>query len=179
MNAIKLTKPDFSVENMHTYEFYSINELWALLYMSSALFWKERDINKSDKVQASIDLARLIFSHLEKGYLQPSLIGTLYTSACFYLSRYLSISKNLDEGLIVADKGIDFVINHYNQIMELLGKIYCNKAYITYCQGNHNESKRLTDKAATLIKLADNQFTIDRYLNKTFMKVATEWEKES
>ena len=179
LNAIKLTKPDFTIDNMHSYEFYSINELWALIYMSSALFWKERDINRGTDVAASIELGRIVFTHLEKGYLQPSLIGTIYTSACFYLSRYLAINNRIDESMIVTDKGIAFVISHYNQIIELLGKIYCNKAYLTYCNGAYNESKRLSDKAGTLIKLANNETTIERYLHKTFMKTIEKWTEES
>ena len=179
LSAIRITKPDFTVGNMHTYEFYSINELWALIYMSAALFWKERDINKGSDVQASIDLGRVVFAHLEKGYLQPSLIGTIYTSASFYLSRYLTIMDKIDESMEITDKGIDFVVSHYNQIIELLGKIYCNKAYLTYYKGAYNESKRLTDKASTLIKLAGNDTTINRYIHKTFKKTTKVWTEDT
>ena len=136
------------------------------------------DINGGTDVQASIDLGQVVFSHLEKGYLQPSLIGTLYTSASFYLSKYLCVGKRMKESMEVTDKGISFVTSHYNQILELLGKIYCNKAYLTYQKGSYNESKHISDDAAALIRLAQNQNTIDRYLGRGFRKTAAYWDKE-
>lgn len=176
--AIQITKPDFSVENMQFYEFYSLNELWALLYMSAALYWKQQDLEPQASSQEYIALGEFVFTQLERDYLQPSLIGPLYLSACFYLSKYF-ISSQPDKSMELTDKGIRFAVSRYNRIIELLGKIYCNKSYLTYRNGWHNESKRLADRGASLIKLADNQTTIDRYLGKlTFQEVTRQWNKD-
>ena len=164
-NAMLITKPDFTIENMDKYEFYSINELWALLYMSTALFWKERDIGLGNNILPSVNIGRIVFSHLEKGYLQPSLIGEIYTATTFYLSKYLYIMDMIDESSFVAEKGINFVTNHYNQIIEMLGKICFNKACCSYSLNKSEESERMHITATLLIELADNKITMHRYLD--------------
>lgn len=177
LKSIRLTKPVFSINNMTEYEFYSINEMWALLYMAAALFWEAVDDFGSTDICASIDLARIVFNHLEKGYLQPSLIGTLYSSACFYLSKFLRINEEYDESLYVANKGMTFIVKHYNQIIELFGKLQCNNGLCEYIKGNADESKRLINNAEMLIRLANNETTIFRYLSNTVEEELEYWEK--
>ena len=62
------------------------------------------------------------------GYLHPSMIGTLYASAVFYLSLYLYADNRFEESVTVSEKGIDFLTEYYNQILELLGKIFVYQA---------------------------------------------------
>ncbi len=176
LNAILLTKPDFTIDSMPEYEFYSINELWAMLYMAAALFWDDNDHQRNIHLDFTIRLGRTVFSHLEKGYLQPSLVGTLYTCTSFYLSKFLCANGDYKEASVIADKGIAFVTSHYNQIIELLGKIFCNKTFCMYFQDDLDAAKRLSTIGGVLIKLASNQPTIERYLNKSFEETSKYWK---
>lgn len=129
LHAILLTKPEFTLDTKEQYEFYSINELWAFLYMAAALYWKERDCQLGDGIDLPIDLASFVLSHLDKGYLHPSMIGTLYASAAFYLGKFLCSADKLEESLTVSRRGLQFITQYYNQILELLGKIVLNQAF--------------------------------------------------
>ena len=126
--SIHLTKPEFTLDNMEQYEFYSTTELWSILYISTALYWKDKRQNLEDKAEIPIRLASFVFNYLEKGYLHPSVIGSLYASAAFYLGRYLCMAGRSEESEAVSVKGIQFISRHYNQILELMGKIIINRA---------------------------------------------------
>lgn len=129
LRSILLTKPDFTIDTMDNYEFYSINELWSLLYMASALYWKVIDLNLGNDIETSILLASFVLSHLDRAYLHPSMMGTLYASATFYLGKYYRTAMRIEEASAVCAKGFQFVTEYYNQLLELLGKIIINQAW--------------------------------------------------
>lgn len=168
LHSIQITKPDFTVHTMQEFEFFSMNELWAMLYMAAALYWDDQDHQRNLSLDLPIQLAELVFTHLETNYLQPSLIGSLYASATYYLSRFLNTMGEYERADIVTNKGIAFITGHYNQIIELLGKIFYNKSLCTYALGNTDDAKVLSNTCGELILLADNPITIDRYIHKFF-----------
>jgi len=168
LQSIQITKPGFTVKNMQEYEFFSINELWAMLYMAAAFYWDVQDNQRNLSLDLPIQLAELVLAHLEKNYLQPSLIGPLYASSTYYLSRFLNTVGDFRRADIVTDKGIAFITGHYNQVIELLGKIFYNKAFCTYAQGNTKDAPNFSNTCSELILLADNPITIGRYIHKSF-----------
>lgn len=196
-HSILLTKPDFTLETRKDYEFFSINELWAFLYMAAALYWKEMDFKLGKELNTSIDLASFVLSQLDKGYLHPSMIGALYASATFYLGKFLYTEGRLEESSAVSDKGAKFITQYYNQIIELLGKIVLNQAF---CSLKEDERKilmsdnicdtlppwnkrsslpfqeitrpeQLYEIGRNLLILSANQETMHRYLDFPFGKI--------
>lgn len=165
LHSIQLTKPEFSIKNMKEYEFFSINELWALLYMSAALYWKKMDLKLSDSIQPPIELASLVLSHLEMSYLHPSMIGTLYASAVFYLSMYLFADNRFRESVTVSEKGIDFLTEYYNQILELLGKIFVYQALCKKTLSHQKDADTCMKMGKQLLLLAHNHETLRRYFS--------------
>jgi len=166
--SILITKADFTPERITEYDFYSVNELWAMLYMASAFYWKQKHFSIDDDttpdITPAITLISTVLSHLERGYHHPSLIGTLYASAMFYLTRFLYSADRAAEALPIAEKGMKFITGHYNQIIELLGKIIMNQAACAYaCK--QPESKEMYQIAKTLLLLAGNEETLQWYLS--------------
>lgn len=157
-HSILLTKPDFTLETMKDYEFFSVNELWALLYMAAALYWKEMDFRLGKGLNTSIDLASFVLSQLDKGYLHPSMIGALYASAAFYLGRFLYTAGRLKESSAVSGKGLQFITKYYNQIIELLGKIVLNQAFCSL--SDHERNILMSDGIRNTIPLCDEHNSI-------------------
>lgn len=163
--SILLTKPDFTLEKIATYDFFSVNELWAMLYMASAFYWKQKHFQTGEDISPAIQLVSTIISHLEREYLHPSLVGTLYASCIFYQSRFLYSADRIPEAMNITDKGLQFITSHYNQIIELLGKIMINRAACFYASDKLPETKHFYDIGKTLLQLADNDKTLHQYLN--------------
>lgn len=182
--SIFLTKSDFTLETRDQYEYYSINELWAMLYMAAAFYWKENDHPAGNGYDLPITLSSFVLSHLNKGYLHPSMIGILYASAVFYLSKSLTSAGRCDETSVMLDNGLHYLTRQYNQILELLGKLLINRSLCTLPKQERNallenkikapaafaaaertqEEKFLFEVGRALLSLAGNPVTIGRYL---------------
>lgn len=182
IRSILITKPEFTMDNMEQYEFYSTTELWSIIYISTAYYWKDKRRNLEDKAEIPIRLVSFVFSHLEKGYLHASVIGSLYASAAFYLGRYLCMAGRLEESEAVSLKGIQFITHHYNQVLELLGKIVMNRALaIDIGQrkkaavlrtgrrfppfDQNRDEEQLYGFGEMLLHLAANEMTLHQYLD--------------
>ncbi len=182
--SVRLTKPDFTLETRDSYEYYSINELWSILYMTAASYWKENDHPSGIGYDLPVALSSFVLSHLDKGYLHPSTIGVIYASAVFYLSKSLVSAGRFDEAQTILDKGICYVTRHYNQILELLGKLSLNRSLCFLPEKErdavlagkikisdlsdlieHTPDEILLFKAGrALLLLSQNPVTIQRYL---------------
>lgn len=179
--SILLTKPEFTLDNLDRYEFYSTTEMWSIIYISTAFYWKDKRRELKDKAEIPIRLVSFVLEHLEKGYLQPSVIGNLYASTAFYLSRYLCMAGRLEEAEAVSLKGVQFISRHYNQILELLGKIIMNRAFAIdiakrdkkvvlkpgrrYPPFDQNtDEEQLYGFGEVLLHLAANEVTLHQYL---------------
>lgn len=182
--SIFLTKPDFTLETRDNYEYFSLNELWAMLYMTAALYWKETDHPAGVGYDLPIALCSFVLTHLDKGYLHSSTIGAIYASAVFYLGKSLTSAGRIDETPAILDKGIQFVTQHYNQILELFGKILLNRALCFLPEKERNAllegilavpaafaANNLMSKAdlmfeagRALLLLSGNTVTVQRYL---------------
>lgn len=163
--SILLTKSDFTLEKIEEYKFYSINELWAMLYMASAFYWKQKHFLTGVDISPAICLVSTIITHLDRGYYQPSLIGTLYASAVFYQSRFLYSANHFEKACETTDKGLQFITSHYNQIIELLGKIMMNRAACAFATNQFVETNNFYEMGKTLLTLAGNEETLHRYLD--------------
>lgn len=182
IRSILVTKPEFTLDNMEQYEYYSATELWSIIYISTSFYWKDKRRNLADKAEIPIRLISFVLGHLEKGYLHTSVIGTLYASATFYLGRYLCMAGRLEESEAVSLKGIQFITRNYNQILELLGKIIMNRALAIDIgqqkekvvlrtgrrfppfEGNR-DTEQLYGFGEMLFQLAANEMTLYQYLD--------------
>lgn len=182
IRSILVTKPEFTLDNMEQYEYYSTTELWSIIYISTACYWKDKRRKLEDKAEIPIRLVSFVLSHLEKGYLHTSVIGTLYASATFYLGRYLCMAGRLEESEAVSLKGVQFITRNYNQILELLGKIIMNRALaIDIGQreeaavlktgrrfqpfSQNRDEEQLYGFGEMLLQLAANEMTLYQYLD--------------
>ena len=163
--SILLTKSDFSIDKMTHYDFYSINELWALLYMALAQYWKQKHHGLEYHLETTLEILSLILHHLDRGYLHPSLVGVLYAETCFYYSRFLYSANKISEATEASDKGIQFITKQYNQVIELLGKLAVNRASCAYTHNNNTETEHYYTTGKTLLQLSANQETLDRYVS--------------
>lgn len=162
--SILLTKENFTVERMDEYTFFSVNELWSMLYMALAFYWKQKHFLTGVDISPAINLVATILSHLERGYHHPSLIGNLYASCICFQSRFLYSANRAEEAISVTDKGLQFIISHYNQIIELLGKIMINRAACASAFQLDKEKEHFYDIGIMLLQLANNEETVHRYL---------------
>lgn len=182
IRSILITKPEFTLDNMEQYEFYSTTELWSIIYISTAYYWKDKGHNLADKAEIPIRLVSFVFRHLEKGYLHTSVIGSLYASTAFYLGRYLCMAGRLEESQEISMKGVSFITRHYNQILELLGKIIMNRALamdiakrkdMARLRSGHRfppfdqieDEEQLYGFGEMLLLLAANEMTLHQYLD--------------
>lgn len=182
IRSILITKPEFTLDNMERYEFYSTTELWSVIYISTAYYWKDKRSNLADKAEIPIRLVSFVLRHLEKGYLHTSVIGGLYASSAFYLGRYLCMAGRLEESEEISMKGVSFITRHYNQILELLGKIIMNRALAMDMAKRKNtavlksgrrfppfdqieDEGQLYGFGEMLLLLAANEMTLHQYLD--------------
>ena len=163
--SILLTKTDFSLERINDYDFFSVNELWSMLYMATAFYWKQKHFLTDEDLSPAINLMSTILSHLNRSYHHPSLIGTLYASSIFYQSRFLYSANRTKEACQVTDQGLQFITSHYNQLIELLGKIMINRAACSYVEHQSTETELFYEIGKALLLLANNEETVHRYLD--------------
>lgn len=163
--SILLTKPDFALSKMQEYDFYSVNELWSLLYMALAQYWKQKHNCMEYHLDTTLEILSLILSHLDQGYFQPSLVNVLHATTCFYNSRILYSANKITEAATASDKGIQFITEQYNQIIELLGKLSINRAACAHLLDTKKDTEHYYDAAKLLLTLSGNRETIDRYLS--------------
>ena len=163
--SILLTKEDFTVERMEDYTFFSVNELWSMLYMALAIYWKQKHFLTGEDISSAINLVAIILSHLERGYHHPSLIDNLYTSCICFQSRFLYSANRVQEAMDVTDKGLEFILSRYNHTIEILGKIMMNRAACAGVCYRDKEKEQFYDIGKMLLQLANNDETLHRYLD--------------